>query len=306
VNVIYVAGWMRSGTTLLTEMLAPYPGVLAAGELSGLWQAVVRNSSCTCGMLIRDCSVWGAGLESAARDEGVATEADYARMVDLSRRVNRTRRCPEYARLIRRRELGLPDDVARYIAVTEATLRGALDASRSHTVVDSSKLPAGILLHELSGRDVTVAHVWRDARAVAYSESKTRNVSAGLGEEPPGRGPAKSLFFWVGANLSVRFYSRNVGNYAVIDYVDLTSSPALSGELVERLLPSELRGRRGAGQLGVGHIAVGNPRRFGGAERSIVTDEKWRNELPRLTSILLGLASFPVKMLLRSPKPRRS
>jgi hypothetical protein len=293
VNVIYVAGWMRSGTTLLTEMLAPYPGVLAAGELSGLWQAVVRNSSCTCGMLIRDCSVWGAGLESAARDEGVATEADYARM--LSSR-----------RLIRRRELSLPDDVARYIAVTEVTLRGALAASRSHTVVDSSKLPAGILLHELSGRDVTVAHVWRDARAVAYSESKTRNVSAGLGEEPPGRGPAKSLFFWIGANLSVRFYSRNVGNYAVIDYVDLTSSPALSGELVERLLPSELRGRRGAGQLGVGHIAVGNPRRFGGAERSIVTDEKWRNELPRLTSILLGLASFPVKMLLRSPKPRRS
>ncbi|MDQ3324746.1 MAG: sulfotransferase, partial [Actinomycetota bacterium] len=65
-QIVYVGGWMRSGTTLLCQALGSSPGALALGEVSGVWRAAELGRSCSCGQSITECAVWGAALDSVA------------------------------------------------------------------------------------------------------------------------------------------------------------------------------------------------------------------------------------------------
>ena len=55
VRVVYIAGWGRSGSTLLELILDTLPGWRATGELRCLWEAGLRrNQLCGCGARFGD------------------------------------------------------------------------------------------------------------------------------------------------------------------------------------------------------------------------------------------------------------
>ena len=141
-----------------------------------------------------------------------------------------------------------------------------------------------------------VAHIVRDPRAVANSERKTR-LATDVDWTPPGRSPLKSVAYWSGANLTVRHFARLADDYLLVNYAALTKRPEGVLTCIAEFLDLERDAR--APLLSPGHIAVGNPARFGGSDRGIVADEAWRSEMPMLDRALISVLSGPVRALLR-------
>src|SRR6476469_754930 len=55
--VLFIAGWGRSGSTLLDRMLGQVPGVFSAGELRDIWDRGVREDRlCGCGQPFHECA----------------------------------------------------------------------------------------------------------------------------------------------------------------------------------------------------------------------------------------------------------
>ncbi len=59
VKVLYIAGYERSGSTLLHNVLGQLDGFFAAGELAKIWdRSLIENRRCGCGAPFRECEVW--------------------------------------------------------------------------------------------------------------------------------------------------------------------------------------------------------------------------------------------------------
>ena len=59
VDVLYVGGCQRSGSTLLDRMLGQTQGHISAGEITHLWaRGVGANDLCGCGERFADCPFW--------------------------------------------------------------------------------------------------------------------------------------------------------------------------------------------------------------------------------------------------------
>ena len=59
VKVLYIAGWGRSGSTILTNLLGQVPGFFSGGELRYLWERnLAGGHECGCGEAFLDCKIW--------------------------------------------------------------------------------------------------------------------------------------------------------------------------------------------------------------------------------------------------------
>ena len=91
--VLFIAGWGRSGSTLLDRMLGQVPGVFSAGELRDIWERGVREDRlCGCGQPFRECAVWRKVGEVAF---GGWDALDLAEVQALRRRLDRPWSTPQ-------------------------------------------------------------------------------------------------------------------------------------------------------------------------------------------------------------------
>ena len=59
VKVLFIAGWLRSGTTVAGNVLGSTPGALHIGKLNYLWMKEHPACfECGCGRIIFDCPLW--------------------------------------------------------------------------------------------------------------------------------------------------------------------------------------------------------------------------------------------------------
>ena len=293
-RVVYVAGWMRSGTTLTSEIVGSFPGALAVGELSGVWGAATRNQDCSCGTSLRACPVWSYALRSVEAEHGL-NERDFPALDRLACRVLRTRDSLRLASL-RVGDVGSwPTGVRQYVDITRTLIFALAEVSGATVLVDSSKLPPGMLtLRLVPNTDICVVHVVRDPRAVASSELRTmRRPPDRAGAVPPGRSPLRSAVMWQGANLAVRWSARKVGPYARLRYEDLVSRPTQMigalGEFVGLEPGLEISGDQVS--LRESHVAVGNPSRMDCRVRTIRSDNS-RNSIRGSDKALVDLLTF--------------
>lgn len=299
-RVVYVAGWLRSGSTLLCQSLGSVPGTLALGEVSGVWKAAALDQPCSCGDPIRTCAVWGPAL-AAVRDAFGVAMPDLEAVAALAKRVLRTRDSRRLGLLAAQPRSAWPGPVARYVELTGKLLQGAADAAGVTTLVDSSKLPPGFLALQLHGDiEVDVVHLIRDPRAVVNAERR-RDVQPDVDPAlvPPVRAAPKSAAYWSAANLAVRSFGRQARSYQVLRYEDFAATPdaclaRLSSDLGLGALAESIEsgGRR------AGHLAVGNPSRFVRASQVIREDRSWQGELPWRDLAVVAVLSRPVYALL--------
>lgn len=302
-RIVYVGGWMRSGTTLLCEMLGAFQGALSLGELSGIWRAADRDEPCSCGRSILECPVWGPALAAVEAEHGVR-RTDYDEWALRAREVLKTRQTRMLSRLVPGEPEQWPPHVRKYVAVLGTLLGSIQEATGATALVDSSKLSPGYLLVRLlPGAQVDVVHIVRDARAVANSERKTR-VRLGPGAEllPPGHSAVQSVLFWSGFNVTVRAFAGKVDSYYEVDYESLTTR---ADEELGKIAAHLGMARTPGVMLESGHIAVGNPARLAGPGRSVVTDESWKTELAPATKLWVTVASLPARGILRAGRSPR-
>ena len=107
-RVLYVAGWGRSGTTVINRLLSS-ADVVGVGELRWLWRrGVLERQTCSCGEPWDRCALWQPVVGQLAKEAGVDV-LTLARQMDI---------LGQRAAAPLRRSLGIggkTNDLARYV-----------------------------------------------------------------------------------------------------------------------------------------------------------------------------------------------
>jgi hypothetical protein len=295
-RVLYIGGWGRSGSTLLSHLLGALDGYAAVGELRYVWQAgPAADELCGCGEHFSACPFWRAvgerafgGWDAVDVEEALALEAAVLRHRNIPLLVL-PRLFPGHAR-----------KVARYAELTGAVYRAVHEVSGAATVVDSTKNPPyAYFLRRAAPVDLRVLHLVRDSRGVVHSWAKRverPEIAAGdayFEEFSPWRAGLR----WMECNLAFDVLRRLRTPTTRVRYEALAADPA--GEVGRALRalgePADTAPLRGAAVEVTGqHSLRGNPMRFEHGRRPVRADEAWRRDMARGTRRLVVALTWPL------------
>ena len=306
-KICVIAGWARSGSSLLGKLLGQYDGLFDAGEIIQWWKAASTPGwRCGCGDTLADCPIWSQVLAAVpvreARRHG-ATMADFASPGVLQR----LRDLPEM----------WGDEWGRHSAKVDGSrqtlgsiYRALLAASGARVIVDSSKAPVWVeLAQSLDGADVRVVHLVRDPRATAYSYTRVRGTPTGIeGQEMTRMGAARSALYWVANHGALATTSRHAvgpGHYRRVRYEDLMAEPRATVEDIMAFLDEPSTDGPftddHTAALVPTHNLAGNAMRFDHGPVPLRIDDQWSSALPRSTRLVTTAIVAPVMPLLGYP-----
>jgi hypothetical protein len=290
-RIVYICGWGRSGSTIADRLLGTLPGFFSAGELRSLWDYDPLRHQCACGATVSTCPMWSPAL-SEVFGELVASS-----FASIRAERDRSAKSRHFVSLIR---AASPSGAAsRYGDLLTSVYASVLSQSGDTVVVDSSKHPAeAVLLAARSDIDLTVIHLVRDPRGVAYSW-KRRTHGAQSGDRPPQRGIASTTAWWdiwnAVADLSLR---RRLGNrYIRLRYEDLMRDPRTQFAALAETLGANPASLPFSDATTVSvlaqHTVAGNPARAGTGSVVLTLDEEWVDRMPPLDRALSSVIAFP-------------
>lgn len=304
-GVLYVGGMPRSGSTLTDLMLDLLPGHVAVGELFYLWRnGLVHDGLCACGEPFSGCPFWTA---VGAQAYGGWGAVDGDRVMALQRTVDASAKIPLLLAPTRpggfQRALDDYTDLLRRLYAAIAEVSGAV------VVVDSSKRPSlAFVLRHVPGLRLTVAHVIRDPRGVAYSFAKHVELPPGaaLGPQMPRTATWKVGRRWVTVNALISALPL-VGVPGVrVRYEDLVRAPVRELSRIaaaEGLDPAGidfgfLAGEADEPTLRVPetHVVAGGRIRLGGGTMPLRLDDAWRRDMPARARRLIGAVTLPSRL----------
>jgi hypothetical protein len=296
-QILYVAGVPRTGSTVLGRLLGDMTDVIFVGELNFFWRRFAQAELCSCRRPLPSCPFWSAVVSQAY---GALTTADAAGMAELERQVLRK----QFA-------LGLAPAAWRARSAsrvgTMLTERARLYQSiglltGATWVVDAGKEPVfGSFLARIDGADVGTIHLVRDPRGVAFSWQKLVQ-SDSEPRDMPRKPPAMTAVDWVLQNTMVQLGLRRLSSsYVRVRYEELVTRPEHVLREISRATglfmaaPTATTGARADPSDRDQHLVAGNPgvRQLAGNLR-LRPDEDWRTQLPRaqqrvVTAICSGL-----------------
>ncbi|APL95872.1 sulfotransferase [Sphingobium indicum] len=288
VRLIYVAGYGRSGTTLLDIALGEHPAIMGAGEVTTLARHVWdRGEYCACGARVRDCPQWNAIVTRWTQGEPDGFLARYRRAQE------RTEALLAPARLLRLP--GWRDHVRRTVKL----LRGMALVSGRPILVDSSKLPGrAFALAAMPGVDLHVVHVVRDGRGVAWSLMKghSRSVEKGVQRELRPKPLLYTALRWAMVNVAAELLCRRVGpgRSIRVRYEDFVDDPrGTIGRIVALVGEAPHLPAADLAPFAPQHQVAGSRHRMQ-KSLSIRGDDRWKREMPGWKRRLFTLLCAPL------------
>lgn len=291
IKLIYLAGWGRSGTTVLGGLLGQLPGAAYIGELWNLWEdAFARDDTCGCGLRYSACPFWQELFDELGIDRAKGLELYHTKLAALG------------TRALLRGPPNFKGKLAEYANVQAAVYRLMASHFGADILVDSSKTPN--LLYILAGLpeiEVKIIHVVRDPRAVAYSwfhRAKRRRPGASdvAGETMARHNPVRSTAGWLARNYFVEKATRDTAlDCITLRYEDFSREPeATLQAIISRFaLPEATLDNLTSPREGL-HAARGNPVRFEAGEKVIIrSDDQWKSELPLSQKMLVTALAAP-------------
>ena len=227
IQVIYITGFGRSGSTILDIVLGSAPNVFGCGELNAFVRSgLLRGEPCSCGAPVPDCSVWSEVVKAwpLARDKSALRA--YSSIVDKADRspLIRSRVSARAWDFFRRHSADL------YQAISEVV--GAV------VLIESSKSPHRLRnLLDLQGIDFQAIHLIRDVVGVVSSMHRrlAADPSAGVAKDIPSRSPFKTVAAWRASNHSAERVCRDMGDRSMVVHMEqMISSPVSTFEQVAR------------------------------------------------------------------------
>ena len=296
-DVVFIAGFGRSGSTLLAQVLGQLPGFVSVGELRHLWlRGAAENQLCGCGTPFHDCSFWRSVAEHGF---GGRDWRNLAEIAQLQLKVDAIRLIPQvFFRWLRGR--AYRQDAAAYCDDLARLYQGIRQASGATVIVDSSKTPMhGRLLLETPGIRLHVIHLTRDSRAVAYSwqRKKQRPEIHWKQEAMPTYGAMKSAVWWNGANVTAEWLAPRAASYTQFRYEDFLRSPRTTLERFLKAgklppLDADLLGNSEI-EVGIQHTVAGNPGRFRTGTVVLKPDNEWQVAFQGSSRRMVNVLTFP-------------
>lgn len=293
-KVLFLTGWLRSGTTVLGNALGSSPRIEHIGELHYLWDRNhPSNGECGCSKPLTICPVWGRVLTDAQK-RGIdrytvnATRLAHWRMRKLPQRLWELRHAE-----VPRQYPDLLGDIYHDVA-----LHADVDL-----VVDSTKLPGDAFAAAMArDTDTYFLHVVRDPRASSYSSlRKKRHGKLGNGPLMRKHGPVSNSARWLAFNSAADLVIRRAaeaGRFRELRYEDLVRDPHRTLRILcdwiqisSDSLP--LVGDRGI-ELTTTHTVMGNPNRFRTGTLELTPDSEWETAFTGLPRALSTAASIPL------------
>ncbi|MEW9857033.1 sulfotransferase [Novosphingobium sp. M1R2S20] len=279
IKVIYIAGYGRSGTTLLDIALSQAADVMGAGEMSTLARHVWDNREfCACGKAVPDCEVWSSIVERWLQSQGTPAMAAHRRRQPWREALLGPGRLLDRLR---------PHARAAYGHETLQLFREVTHVTGRPIVVDSSKLPGrGLALAAIPGIELYVVHMVRDGRGVVWSLRKPykRDVEKGLQRDLN----PKPLFYaalrWMSVNLAAEKLCGYVGPHRSlrIRYEDFVAAPEETVAAILSLVRGAPVGSRvlpESGALEPWHQMAGSRHRMQRTIR-VREDGNWKQVMP--------------------------
>ncbi len=289
-DVIYVGGSGRSGSTLLDRVLGQLPGVISAGEIRDVWRAGVReNRLCGCGVPFDACPFWTRVGDAAFGGWSRVDAADADRLLG---------------------SISLRDAMAPNRSPTAARRRqlirdlygGIAAASGADVLVDSSKSPSyGAIVAASVPSRTTFVQLVRDSRGVAYSWSKVvkRPDTPGRDVEMLRLSPISVALRWILHNGALEAMARREPTVRV-GYERLVRDTRAE---VHRIMEAAGRPVSDAGvafihdgrvDLRPDHTVMGNPMRLATGEIELRLDEAWRTEMRAIDRAAVTALTWPL------------
>ncbi len=294
-KIIVIAGWERSGSTIIANALGSAPGVLSVGEINNLWdRGFGSNLLCSCERPFSECDQWRGIAEAAfGVDRHTVARRAAEAIVPLGNTWLLRRRLP----LIGSRQDGIEAPYGELLTRLYGTIA---EQSQARVMVDASKLPwHAAVAAGLDDFEVFVLHVVRDPRGVAYSHRKRVRYDTDDDKAlyMDRHGVTFSSLAWVYRNRLSEWEWGDTGRYLRVRYEDFIADPAgtLRGvfEFVgepELSVPFTEDGRL---QLSPSHNISGNPSRFQQGPVTLRVDDAWRKALPRWVAAYVRLVTWP-------------
>jgi hypothetical protein len=296
VEVLYIIGTGRSGSTLLANLLGSTEGMFSAGELRFIWErGFSEDRRCGCSLRFSACPTWSGIVDRAFGD----VPPDLARMQHEVGRVSRVRQLPQL--LAGRLDDDAVQAAAGYYLEHVERLYHAVAAESGAMVVDSSKLPTYChLLHQIPSLRLRIVHLVRDPRATAHSWKRLRASGAidGDEEEMDRFSVWKSAALWDIWNSTARHLFARRSDYLQVRYEDLVADPRGTIE--------QVRGFAGLPRddgpfvddhtvrLAENHAVAGNPNRRRHGDIRLVEDDEWRSALRPVDRAAVTMMTAPV------------
>ncbi|MEU4240105.1 sulfotransferase [Actinoplanes sp. NPDC026619] len=285
---MYIAGWGRSGTTIVDNIFNSYDNVFSTGELFYLWhRGLMIGRKCGCGVKFANCVTWRSILAAAFGDQ----LPDPAHVVELQKQTIRVRHTQSLADGV------LSAEAQEYLDIYTKLYHAIAEVTGAKLIVDSSKVPSGAaLLTRMPGTVPYLLHMVRDPRAVTHSWMRAAPPPEKRNGSTIVQSPTSSTVHWLARNaITERLTRAFPGRHARLRYEDFAADPQAA---IEDLL--DLAGVASADgpfvdantvRLKPNHTIAGNPSRFRNGDIAVEADDRWVTEQrfgPRLTSTALA------------------
>lgn len=289
-KIIYITGWLRSGSTVIGNVLNEIPGFCHVGELHFLWKNAAGrgvNRLCGCGATLTECPLWSAVLP-LGRPPAVSARAHADTVIRRQRACVRTRHT---WRVLRR---GLRcAQLREHAALMTRTYHAIAQRTGAGVIVDSSKLPGeAALLPHLAAVTPYFVHLVRDPRAVAQSYRQPKQYVYPMSS-------GRSTAYWNGFNLASEAVTRRYRARSILlRYEEFIADPRGTIDALLRLCGTDVTAnpmRSRTIELHANHTVTGNPDRFrAGATRIRDNDDSWRAGLPKPARLAAETLSWPL------------
>lgn len=299
IDILYIAGAGRSGSTLLERLLGQLPECVAVGEARHLWREDPATARCGCGRVLTACDHWQAVMEHA----GFAFDAaGFEEMMALRQQADRIRFVPQIlqpalaSRSYQRHHAAYTAALRRLYLAVQATGGGRV-------IVDSSKDVSTLyLLTQMADVRLRLLHLVRDSRAVAYSWTKRIIRPDIVGREAYMHtfSPGMAAADWMVRNMLTEAARGRADGYLRLRYEDLIADPLTTLRRATGfmgLLDADLSFIGPAGEVCLAretHTVGGNPMKFKPGGMRLRLDDAWRRALRPADRRLVTAATWPL------------
>ena len=281
VDVIYLIGCGRSGSTILDAALGVHPEIVSLGEVDRLesvgW---LGTKNCACGRDSSACDFWSSVQEEWACRAG----SDWPEFSEARRVVQRRRSLTKA--ILAPASLGRSPAFLTYARGLAGLFESLAQVSGRSILVDSSKRPSrGLFLSLIPGLRVTYVHVLRDVRGYIWSRKKA------------GVRVVRSFPHWYWTNLLTEWVAWSQARTVLGRHERFVADPlAVLGRVADavHITPEPFQNHfRTPRPVPFGHMIGGNRIRHKGPVM-IKGDRGWEDGLGSLTQWVAGGLAAPL------------